>query len=103
MTAHTAGPWTTDEKEHDQPYLPIEIRSARHRTICTVWVDDAPVPDFNAEQRANARLLTAAPDLLGALEEIVDLWDAMLAGEYRPDSFTTQPARAAIAKAKGVQ
>lgn len=64
---HTSGPWTTDEAEHDCPYQDISIRAGR-RTICRVWIDDAPVPDYNAEQDANAKLIAAAPDLLTALE-----------------------------------
>ena len=52
-------------------------------------------------QEANARLIAAAPDLLEALEELADLVDCIRSGDYTPDSFTTQPARAAIAKATG--
>lgn len=60
-TKHTPGPWTTDEADHDAPYQNIKIQ-ASNRTICTVWIDDAPVRDFNAEQQANARLIAAAPE-----------------------------------------
>lgn len=38
-------------------------------------------------------------ELLAALQELADLMDGIIDGSYRPDSFTTQPARAAIAKA----
>lgn len=69
---HTPGPWTTDEKDHDAPYQSIRIRSAMHHTVCTVWIDDAPVHEFNAEQRTNARLIAAAPDLLEALQGIIE-------------------------------
>ena len=51
---------------------------------------------------ATARLIAAAPELLEELEELADFFDAMVDGEYTPDGFTTQPARAAIAKARGV-
>lgn len=50
---------------------------------------------------ANARLIAAAPDLLEALTELADLMDAAYNHDYEPDSFTTQPARIAIAKATG--
>ena len=53
------------------------------------------------ESAANARLIAAAPDLLDALEELSLLMDDVRNGEYTPDHLTTQPARAAIAKAKG--
>jgi hypothetical protein len=33
-----------------------------------------------------------------ALRELADLMDDVVSGDYKPDSFTTQPARAALAK-----
>lgn len=65
---HTPGPWTTDHKDHDAPHQDIKIKAGNHHTICTVWIDDAPVRDFNAMQEANARLIAAAPELLETLE-----------------------------------
>jgi len=38
-----------------------------------------------------------------ALEEIADLFDDFREGVYVPDSFTSQPARAALAKLKGAK
>lgn len=38
--------------------------------------------------------------LVEALGELADLMDDVRSGDYIPDSFTTQPARAAIAAAK---
>lgn len=38
--------------------------------------------------------------LLDALTELCDLVDDWTSSSYKPDTFTTQPARAAIAKAK---
>jgi len=77
---HTPGPWTTDEADHDAPHQEIKIKAGKNRTICTVWIDDAPVRDFNAEQEANARLIAAAPQLraqrdalLALLLELVDI------------------------------
>ena len=49
------------------------------------------------------QLFRAAPGLLEACKELVDLMDGIIDGTYTPDSFTTQPARAAIAKAAGEQ
>lgn len=50
---------------------------------------------------AVAQLVATAPELLDCLKELVDLMEAVIEGEYRPDSFTTQPARLAIKKAEG--
>lgn len=56
---------------------------------------------YGQDNEANARLIAAAPELLDALQELSDLVDAICDHEYEPDTFTTQPARAAIAKALG--
>lgn len=39
-------------------------------------------------------------ELLEVLKELADVMDDYLAGKYVADSFTTQPAHAAIAKAE---
>ena len=39
-------------------------------------------------------------ELVEVLEELADLMDAVIEGEYEPDSFTTQPASLAIVKHK---
>lgn len=69
---HTPGLWVTDEADHDEPYQDIKIKASKHRTVCTVWIDDSPVREFNAEQKANARLIAAAPELLEALRKAVE-------------------------------
>ena len=46
-----------------------------------------------------ARATTAEASLATmreALEELANLMDAVVEGEYQPDSFTTQPARRAL-------
>lgn len=54
----TPGRWNDDRKEHDQPYLPIKI-AGNHHDICSVFIDDAPVEDYNREQKANAAFIAA--------------------------------------------
>lgn len=41
------------------------------------------------------------PTVRAALAELIDLMQGVIDGTYTPDSFTLQPARAAIAKAEG--
>lgn len=91
--AHTSGPWTADA---DGQVWRKELRIADTcpRGIAHV----AP----RSERPANARLIAASPELLAALEELAGLMDDVRAGDYAPDSLTNQPARAAIAKARGV-
>lgn len=94
MSKHTPGPWETDKADHDVPYQDIKIKAAR-RTVCTVWIDDAPCHDFNAEQDANARLIASAPELLAALR--------LFSGDNSTHTEVERiaAARAVIAKATG--
>lgn len=58
------------------------------------------------EMFANAHLIAAAPELYEALEELQNIVSGLLSGEMGLkdiDSFTNQPARAALAKARGEQ
>ena len=76
-----------------------------------VYRNPADQDRHNAERAA--RILAAIepqPDprdeviarLVEALDELADLTDDLVNGVYTPDSFTSQPARAAIAAAKAV-
>ena len=98
---HTPGPWTTDEREHNDPYQHVRILGGS-RAIAELWIDDAPVPEYNAEQYANARLIAAAPELLEALQILLDCVTDIREinmEDYCPNSLLL--ARAAIAKATG--
>ena len=55
MSDHTPEPWFDDRATHDQPYQNIKILGDENRGICWLWIDDAPVDDWNAEQQANAK------------------------------------------------
>lgn len=55
------------------------------------------VPKLMAEAR---RARESEARLLEALKELVDLVDDIRAGDYVPDTFTTQPGRAATAEAE---
>ena len=86
MTAkHTPGPWTTGRAINT-----VDI--GKFSFICPFGANSA---DQVAEIKANARLISAAPDLLAALEAMIAKIDA----DKLPISCSL--ARAAIAKAKG--
>lgn len=53
------------------------------------------------ENLPNRSLIAAAPDLVEALEELVDLMQGVIDGDYKPDSFTLKPAKAALDKVYG--
>jgi hypothetical protein len=84
--AHTPGPWDI-AKDDWWVYS---------RATGKIIVDE-----IETENEADYRLVAAAPELLDALSELVDLMRDVIDGDYKPDSFTLQPAQAAIAKAEG--
>ena len=98
MREHRPSPWVRHANS-------IKSRSANCVVVRLPAYTDC-VGDESPEQiarwDADARIIPAAPELLEELEELADFFDAMVDGEYTPDGFTTQPARAAIAKARGV-
>ena len=94
MRKHTPGPWVIIVDElSDSVSITTEKRIEDSMVeICEVtagfWSEK-----FETEQRANARLIASAPELLEALEWIKD---------YLDDKCATKPDLAAvIAKARG--
>jgi hypothetical protein len=97
---HTPGPWEVIGPD-DQAYGDIIIRAGGRR-IARLWQDDAPVPEFNSEQWANARIQAAAPDLYDALREIQRLCADIPLVERNPRfAEARRAALAALAKAEG--
>lgn len=87
MSKHTPGPWqaqTFSSHELQTDFAMVAIGKRAH------------IIGYSEEDQANARLIAAAPDLLEALELMVDTYDN---GGW--PSSTLVIARAAIAKAKG--
>lgn len=103
---HTPGPWILSEYEVRHP-ITLELHKG-----CEIFCKDnnrvvCEIPDYHfhkedvASQSADARLLTAAPELLEALEYVLSMW-----GDYLPAGNSNamkaiKQARAAIAKARG--
>jgi hypothetical protein len=102
---HTPGPWMVDDLSGGQPTLVIlskEPRSDhRFRHVCSIdWMepsaddpDGEPGRDLSPQDRANARLIAASPDLLRALKSIVSAWTG-------PQTDAVWLALAAIDKAE---
>src|SRR5690606_21912142 len=100
MTEHTPGPWKVDTSYQWPSKVSSTVAPYDEGWICDCSSGRRGSMEM-ARSLANARLIAAAPELLEALEELVDLVNSFLKGEYIPDSFTTQPGENAIAKAKG--
>ena len=86
MNKHTSGPWSASEEFDDGESLGIAITAGRLGQVVRVF-------DVGQEGFANAALIAAAPDLLAALEQVLDR--ATMSGVLR------DKVKAAIAKAAG--
>lgn len=89
MKSHTPGPWRQTG---------VNVR-ADDALICFAtnhWANDE-TPE--SERLANARLIASAPEMLDALEGIVEWW--LESGNVGDDSPLFENARAIISKAKG--
>ncbi len=86
---HTPGPW----KNHGRDTRGLPCSLVGGETLIA-RVHSMHYGDVEAET-ANANLISAAPDLLAALESLIVSWDDLKPGE----SIIVDAARAAIAKA----
>ena len=103
QTQHTTGPWLLCGGRYvKQDLTCIGLSEDAGRTLATVPGGENSGPSFvnyEAEISANARLMTAAPELLESLRLMVDLVELAVP----IDGDTLRRARAAIAKATGEQ
>ena len=66
QTQHTPGPWNVgDDSPNEYEGPTVENIDT---VIAVIPIDD--INDSSPEERANARLIAAAPDLLAALEQL---------------------------------
>lgn len=112
MTAkHTPGPWVMASAQSSVVGWPVT--SSTGRVICNInyvhhSVNDPAVPGdraFNAESKANARLIAAAPDMLPIVRAVAAIWlaDEVEDGAHVIGSLTAgdvRRARAALSKAE---
>lgn len=91
---HTPGPWRdVGDGYVEAQSAPLKFRSG--------WYDSAYLTaDSKDEWEANARLIAAAPELLEALEGLLEYCGGSVADEHL-DEDELKAARAAIAKARG--
>lgn len=86
---HTPGPWRVG------PVDDTIVTDAAGKEVAAID-GDYNSPDEWPRMEANARLIAAAPELLGALKVILEVHEAVGAGM----SYSGHMARAAIAKAE---
>jgi hypothetical protein len=98
MSKHTEGPWTV------RTFYREGMDGARY------YIDGADGATFAdicgvdpREDRANARLIAAAPDLLACVQNVLDAGDDNADAREICDYIDWTALRAAIAKAEGGQ
>jgi hypothetical protein len=103
MTMHTEGPWRVSGRCYELGEGLAGVSGPGWNELAGVVVEVNGY--LNDEGIANARLIAAAPDLLEALQELCEIVEDAIEQKSAKDldSFTLQPARAAIAKATGDQ
>lgn len=92
QSKHTPGPWAVavagrSESPHSR------VIGAKGLPVAGVWSSD----NTDAGRLANARLIAAAPDMLGALDELL----AAAELHERPSDAALEAAQQAIRKATG--
>ena len=93
---HTPGPWNIGTSDIPVSSFSVHGGNRNHSTIARLASLDFVGMGLD-EQYANARLIAAAPELLVALEQMLNLNSL---GAYE-QSAAISAARAAIAKARG--
>jgi hypothetical protein len=97
---HTPGPWTTDVHGfiYAAPDSELPERTNQGASIVVAKV----LKHSSGRPIANARLISAAPDLLTALQYVTDILSSSVApDDYEPFRACISQARAAITKATG--
>ena len=94
--SHTPAPWQVTK--HDD--CDASIITAGHESIAFVYIDDNEKP-ATENNRADARLIAAAPDLLSALSGMLEIFVESDQLANFEDMETVKAARAAIKKATG--
>jgi hypothetical protein len=96
MLNHSITPWKTVYSYSDQNIR--DIKDAQGEIIAFV----CDLEKYSNESISNARLMAAAPELLAALQGLIEYFIDPSWDDYS-DTETLQAARAAIAKATGDQ
>ena len=97
MSKHTSGPWELcwEDGKHG-----VVAEAADHKLVAIIG--NNPNDDRNDERKANAQLVSAAPDMLGALKQASFCLRELLP-EDKEALFTLDIINQALAKAEGKQ
>jgi len=107
MTTHTPGPWVLDGHNMSSIIRCTVLRG--HPDAKHTCGDYETIADCKGDNwKANARLISAAPDMLDALEQCAEYFDKFADADHDQDGFVPNEAMQmltlvmnAIAKAEG--
>ena len=77
----------------------IDYKTMAENQLAALFEAIELMTGINYEHR-NKELLIQKAELIFALEELTDLMEDTINGFYKPDSFTTQPARTLLKELK---
>lgn len=100
MSAPTPGPWEISGDRDDV----WEIIAPTEAAVAPTFGSVAEITYTGGNAEANARLVTAAPDLLEALEALVETVAPAVSGTAHLEPYFVEPiakARKALARARG--
>jgi hypothetical protein len=97
---HTLGPWTAGLT--NSRGVQACVIGAKNDRGFTPWVCHIQTADIETGN-ANARLIAAAPDLLEAIQDLLNQFEqrGVLVDPQHPDRIAVEQARVALAKAIG--
>lgn len=103
MSEHTPGPWIADGGSRIQGANAKHMYNICHMDGVPMHIESPTGTDCKAMTRANARLISAAPDLLAACEGAVQIIEQLIPepSVRGVADVVLHQLRAAIAAAKG--
>jgi hypothetical protein len=107
-SGHTPGPWEITRQDYGEPRDASKIKIYGLDMLLATLPSDRSAEDGQIVHEANARLIAAAPDLLGVLKEAEEIIFGPIADLITGDQMAETGAydvldtiRKAIAKAEG--
>jgi hypothetical protein len=99
MSKHTPGPWTAKMSKWHEESLLVQAGMPSNRVLARFGSATEPLDDTD---RANARLISAAPEMLEALKDVVNyFWSPEFDRPALAEGDVEEFVRGAIKKATG--
>jgi len=103
MSGHAPGPWEVlpESDSHEGPLNIVSEYEEKGGRASANWIAECDLQSDEAQNRANARLIAAAPELLNALKDLVRHDRIEDERDHLPTCLEREQAEDVIAKAEG--